>query len=240
MTDSSLLDDVKALFDHGFEDDRILKQIYRACQRDEVISNYERNYVRKLTELHLRKRPQFDPPLESANSTPLPIPDVVLPQIRNTLQIQPLQATSSSSSFFSSKKKKLVLGLSIIIILGISIAAATATLTITGPFTDPSSIIDPTVTPISDTLSVQTDLPLYAHKDLISISGTSNTDGFVNLIVENSNYETVWQEQLSLKNNGKFSTLIIAGGSGWEKSGIYTLTVENDAGSTFVTFSFTR
>ena len=237
MTDSSLLDDVKALLDHGFEDDRILKQIYRACQRDEVISNYERNYVRKLTELHLRKRPQFDPPSESVNSAPPPVPDVVLPQTRNTLQIQPLQTTSSSSSFFSSKKKKLVLGLSIIIILGISIAAATATLTITGPFPD---IIDPTDTPISDTLSVQTDLPSYAHKDLISISGTSNTDGFVNLIVENSNYETVWQEQLSLKNNGEFSTLIIAGGSGWENSGIYTLTVENDTGSTFVTFSFTR
>ena len=237
MTDSSLLDDVKALLDHGFEDDRILKQIYRACQRDEVISNYERNYVRKLTELHLRKRPQFDPPSESANSAPPPVLDIVLPQTRNTLQIQPLQTTSSSSSFFSSKKKKLVLGLSIIIILGISIAAATATLTITGPFPD---IIDPTVTPISDTLSVQTDLPSYVHKDLISISGTSNTDGFVNLIVENSNYETVWQEQLSLKNNGEFSTLIIAGGSGWENSGIYTLTVENDTGSTFVTFSFTR
>ena len=235
MTDSSLLDDVKALLDHGFEDDRILKQIYRACQRDEVISNYERNYVRKLTELHLRKRPQFDLPSESANSAPPPVPDVVLPQTRNTLQIQPLQTTSSSSSFFSSKKRKRVLGLSIIIILGISIAAATATLTITEPGT-----IDPVVPPISDTLSVQTDLPSYAHKDLISISGTSNTDGFVNLIVENSNYETVWQEQLSLKNNRGFSTLIIAGGSGWENSGIYTLTVENDTGSTFVTFSFTR
>ncbi len=46
----SLLDDVKALLDKDLGDDRILKQICRACENDEVISNYERNYVRKLAE----------------------------------------------------------------------------------------------------------------------------------------------------------------------------------------------
>jgi len=54
MTDP-LLDDVKDLLDKDFGDDRILKQIYRACKNNEVISNYERNYVRKLAEKHLGK-----------------------------------------------------------------------------------------------------------------------------------------------------------------------------------------
>ena len=58
MTDS-LIDDVKALLNKDFGDDRILKQICRACERDEVISNYERNYVRKLAEKHLGKKPEF-------------------------------------------------------------------------------------------------------------------------------------------------------------------------------------
>ena len=48
MTDL-LLDDVKALLDEDFGDDRILKQICRACENNEVISNYERNYVTKIS-----------------------------------------------------------------------------------------------------------------------------------------------------------------------------------------------
>ncbi len=54
MTDP-LFDDVKALLEKDFGDDRILKQISRACENNEVISNYERNYVKNLAEKHLRK-----------------------------------------------------------------------------------------------------------------------------------------------------------------------------------------
>jgi len=60
MTDS-LLNDVKALLDKDFGDDRILKQICRACENDEVISNYERNYVRKLAEKTSRKKTRSCP-----------------------------------------------------------------------------------------------------------------------------------------------------------------------------------
>ena len=48
----TILDDVKALLDKEFGDKRILEQIQRAAQNDEVISNFERNYVRKLAEKH--------------------------------------------------------------------------------------------------------------------------------------------------------------------------------------------
>ena len=37
---------------------RILKQIARACKNNELISNYERNYVQKLAEQYLGKKPQ--------------------------------------------------------------------------------------------------------------------------------------------------------------------------------------
>ena len=53
---NSLLDDVNALLEKGFGDDRILRQICRACKNDEIISNYERNYVKKLAEEHLGKK----------------------------------------------------------------------------------------------------------------------------------------------------------------------------------------
>ena len=58
----SLLHDVQRLMDIGFGDDRILRQIYRACKNNEAISNYERNYVRTLVDEHLTKSAQIPEP----------------------------------------------------------------------------------------------------------------------------------------------------------------------------------
>jgi len=42
-----------------------------------------------------------------------------------------------------------------------------------------------------------------------------------------------------LKSDGQFSTLAIAGGSGWENSGTYTNKVDNGKETKSDTFSFT-
>jgi hypothetical protein len=42
-----------------------------------------------------------------------------------------------------------------------------------------------------------------------------------------------------LKSGGRYSTLAIAGGSGWENSGTYTVKVDNGAETKSSTFSFT-
>ena len=98
---------------------------------------------------------------------------------------------------------------------------------------------DTPVNPISVSLSIQTDLLSYNNKDLISISGVSDTTGTVTLSIENQKGELVWTEQTSLKNDGQFSTLAIAGGSGWESSGTYTIKVDNGKEIKSDTFSFT-
>ena len=67
----------------------------------------------------------------------------------------------------------------------------------------------------------------------------SDTTGTVNLSIENQNNQLVWTEQVSLKNDGRFSTLAIAGGSGWENSGTYTIKVDNGIETKSNTFSFT-
>ena len=74
---------------------------------------------------------------------------------------------------------------------------------------------------------------------MISISGTSDPTGTVNLSIQNQNNELVWTEQTSLKSNGQFSTLTIAGGLGWETSGTYTITVDNGKEIKYNTFFFT-
>ena len=109
-----LLDDVTSLLDGDFGDDRILKQISRACKNNEVISNYERNYVQKLAEQYLGKKPEIIIPKKPENIAPV-IPDVVMPKIESYTQAQTFQSRPSRSS--NLKNPKLILGFTSIILV---------------------------------------------------------------------------------------------------------------------------
>jgi hypothetical protein len=225
-----LIDDVKALLDKEKGDERILKQIFRACENNEVISNYERNYVRKLAEKHLGRVPQVDEDTP-AEKKPI-IPDTIISKIPSQQKIETFQTTYQQTVKPKSKNTKIFLGvggaiLVIMIIIGVSLSGISYTKS------DESEIpID------SSTLSIQTDLSTYQKGDIISISGTSDTSGKINLSIENQDGQLVWSEQISVKSNGKFSTLAIAGGPGWDKSGTFTIKVENDLETASKTFSF--
>jgi len=215
MTDS-LLDDVTSLLEGDFGDDRILKQIARACKNNEAISNYERNYVQKLAEQYLGKKAE--------------IPSSIEPEIESSIQNQTLQSQVSRSPGL--KNPKLILGFGGVALV-IIIVAAVAFSSNSDSFTsDPKS-------EIQLTLTIQTDLSSYSHKDIISISGTCNNSEIVNLSIKNEENNLVWAEQLSIKNNGKYSTLAIAAGSGWENSGTYTMTVDSGSEIKLIKFSFT-
>ncbi len=222
MTDP-LIDDVKTLLDKEKGDERILKQICRACENNEVISNYERNYVRALAEKYLGRTPEVE---EKS------IPDVIFSNTSKQ-KIETPQTTYPQIVKLQSKNTKMFLGigvalLAIIIIIGASLSGV--------------SYIKPDDSQIpmdsSSTLSIQTDLSTYQKGDIISISGISTTSGKINLSIENQDGQLVWSEQISVKSNGGFSTLAIAGGDGWDKSGTFTLKVENDLETESKTFSF--
>ena len=102
--------------------------------------------------------------------------------------------------------------------------------------------IEPNQTQDTSTFSIQTDLLSYEKGDIISISGKSNISlgNQVYLTIENPSDELVWSEQVNVKSDGQFTTLTFAGGSGWEKSGTFTIKVENDSEQTTNTFSFSR
>ena len=215
MTDS-LLDDVTSLLEGDFGDDRILKQIARACKNNEAISNYERNYVQKLAEQYLGKKAE--------------IPSSIEPEIESSIQNQTLQSQVSRSPGL--KNPKLILGFGGVALV-IIIVAAIAFSSNSDFFTsDPKS-------EIQLTLTIQTDLSSYSHKDIISISGTCTNSEIINLSIKNEKNNLVWAEQLSIKNNGMYSTLAIAAGSGWENSGTYTVTVDSGSEIKLIKFSFT-
>jgi len=223
-----LLDDVNSLLDGDFGDDRILKQIARACKNNEVISNYERNYVQKLAEQYLGKKSQTIP-VEKPET--IKTPDVIIPKIEpSTSQI--FAAPPSQSSNSNPKKSKLFLGFG-----GIGLVIIIAAALLLSSNTD--SISSNSESPIKIELSVQSDLSSYSQTDLISINGVSVNSKFVNLSIMNSSNELVWAEQVSVKNDGKYSTLAIAGGSGWENSGSYKIEVDNGSNIKSITFSFT-
>ena len=230
----SLLDDAKALLDKDFGDDRILKQICRACENNELISNYERNYVRKLAEKHLGRRPEVVQTQTSVEEKPV-IPDVIIPETPSVQKTQIFQPEPPRISSSNSKNSKIMLGIGgIALVIIIAVAASFSGIS----DVNPTKVQIPTN--ISDGLSIQTDLSSYDKKDIISISGTSDTSGTVNLSIENKNNELVWAEQVSLKSDGRYSTLAIAGGSGWESSGTYTINVDNGIETKSSTFSFTK
>lgn len=224
-----ILDDVQALLTKEFGDKRILEQIQRAAENNEVISNFERNYVRKLAEKHLGKKPLVE---KKPSDAPKPIaPDVVIPSsITNNQTVQMLSKPPKITKS-NSKNTKIILGVGIAVLVIVILAGASF-----------SGISDETQqTPnTSKSFTIQTDLPSYQQGDIISLSGKSNLSlgDQIYLSIENSSDELVWSEQVNVKNDGQFTTLTFAGGFGWDKSGIFTIIAETGSEKTTNTFSF--
>ena len=220
-----LLDDVNSLLDGDFGDDRILKQIARACNNNEVISNYERNYVQKLAEQYLGKKPLTTKKPETITPE---IPKIEIPKPEPLVTTQLSQPTNN----LKSKNSKLFLGFGGIAVV---IIIAAAFLLSNNIDSSQSNI----VSEIKIELSVQTDLSSYAKSDLISINGVSQNSNIVNLSILNQNNDLVWAEQVSVKSDGGYSTLAIADGEGWENSGTYNIKVEDGTEIKSIKFTFT-
>ena len=220
-----LLDDVNSLLDGDFGDDRILKQIARACKNNEVISNYERNYVQKLAEQHLGKKPLSNKKPETITPE---IPKIEIPKPEPIVTTQLSQPTNN----LKSKNSKLFLGFGGIAVV---IIIAAAFLLSNNIESSQSNI----VSEIKIDLSVQTDLSSYAKSDLISINGISQNSNIVNLSILNQNNDLIWAEQVSVKSDGGYSTLAIADGEGWENSGTYNIKVEDGIEIKSIKFTFT-
>ena len=219
-----LLDDVNSLLDGDFGDDRILKQIARACKNNEVISNYERNYVQKLAEQHLGKKPLSNKKPETITPE---IPKIEIPKPEPLVTTQLSQPTNNSKS----KNSKLFLGFGGIAVVIIIAAAFLLSNNIDSSQTN-------VVSEIKIELSVQTDLSSYSKSDLISINGVSQNSNIVNLSILNQNNDLVWAEQVSVKSDGGYSTLAIADGEGWENSGTYNIKVEDGTEMKSIKFTF--
>ena len=188
----------------------------------EVISNYERNYVQKLAEQHLGKKPLTNK--KSETITPeIPKIEIPKPELLVTTQL------SQSTNNLKSKNTKLFLGFG-----GVAVVIIIAAVFLLSNNIDPSQ--SNIVSKIE--LSVQTDLSSYSKSDLISINGVSQNSNIVNLSILNQNNDLVWAEQVSVKSDGRYSTLAIADGEGWENPGTYNIKVEDGTEIKSIKFTF--
>ena len=218
MTFITDLDDL-IRYRHG--DVKKLREIRDTVRHDNFITTNDKNYVESLITTHLKNQP-FDRPSSPKQS-----------DTKIKLQAKPTTSSSSksdSASNFSSNKKIAVFG---------GVAAAIAIIVIAGfTVTDQTDTINFVPSTTTDPISVNVDQSTYQKADIISISGISSSNAEpVELSIENTNGIKIWNEIINPM-HGKFSTLVIAGGGGWENGGVYTLKVKQDDSANKIEFKF--
>lgn len=88
--------------------------------------------------------------------------------------------------------------------------------------------------------SLELDASSYVRGDIISISGKTKTaTSIVKLAITNPSNQEIWSETLNVKADGTFSTLVIAGGTGWEQTGKYTASATYSGTTDSIVFDFT-
>ena len=212
----TFITDLDDLIRHHHGDVKKLREIRDTIRHDNFITTEDKNYVESLITMHLKNQP-----LDKSLSRKQPDTKIKL-QPKPTLSSPDLKNNFTFS--FSSNKKLGILG---------GVAAAIAIIVIVG-FTAINTPIDSIVSSTaSNPLLVNIDQTTYQRADIISISGDTNSyTKSVELSIENTNGVKIWKETINPKNDGQFSTLIIAGGGGWENNGVYTLkAVQNDLAS---------
>jgi len=212
----TFITDLDDLIRHHHGDVKKLREIRDTIRHDNFITTEDKNYVESLITMHLKNQP-----LDKSLSRKQPDIKIKL-QPKPTLSSPDLKNNSTFN--FSSNKKLGILG---------GVASAIAIIVIVG-FTAINTPIDSTVSSTaSNPLLVNIDQTTYQRADIISISGDTNSyTKSVELSIENTNGVKIWKEIINPKNDGQFSTLIIAGGGGWENNGVYTLkAVQNDLAS---------
>ena len=213
MTFITDLDDL-IRYRHG--DVKKLREIRDTIRHDNFITTDNKNYVESLITMYLKNQPLAKPSSHQQSDTKIKLQSKPaassLDSARVVIQQQMSQAVDSST--FSSNKKFGIFG-------GVGAAAAIAIIMYAtlsgGGFGD-------TTTGSAVPLLVNVDQTTYQRADVISISGnTKGSADEVELSIENANGVKIWNENINPKKDGQFSTLVIAGGGGWEDDGSYTL-----------------
>jgi hypothetical protein len=213
--------------DHG--DTKRLRNIRDVIKHDNFITTVDKKYVESLISTYLRNQSLDGSEVNIKSRTVTELNDSVKPTGRET-------TLSSSSLFSGSNNKKLGIlagvaaAIALVVVVGFS-ASTGQTDIITSSDIIPSS---------TQQIIINVDESSYKKADIISVSGSiESADGkTVELVIENTNGVKIWRENIDIKNNGQFSTLVIAAGFGWDGSGTYVLKAQHNEQENKIKFSF--
>lgn len=222
--------DVELLINNSVGNVRVLKQVRRAMQRGEVISEKEHTYVQKLLTAHLGPNTQTDPPKTVQIPTHQEFvraikPDQKLGRIGRIAKIRgrirsPKSDSPKSTRHFS-RKKIIIFGLVVILVAAM---AYSSTIFVQIPNAPPSDVALP------DGVMLKADQEAYLSGDIILISGRA-TPGTQTALSIQGGAGALWQESVVANNAGIYSTIVIAGGAGWIEGTTHSITA-TDAGRT--------
>ena len=221
----TFITDLDDLIRHHHGDVKKLREIRDTVRHDNFITSEDKNYVESLITVHLKNQP-LDKSLSRKQ-----------PDTKIKLRSKPTASSSDSPSNFtfnfSSSKNIGILG-------GGGAAAVIAIIVLVGFPAINTPFDSVTSSTANNPLLVNIDQTTYQRADIISISGDTNSyTESVELSIENTNGVKIWKEIINPKNDGQFSTLIIAGGGGWENNGVYTLKAVQDDSASEIEFKIT-
>jgi len=247
-----ITDDVEVLLKLKKGDSERLNRIKNLCDNKKLISISDRKYLERLASQYLEKHV-----VTSSNN--IQSKNLEEPQMQDDHKSEVIEkfedfknefeetanisdsptSKKTSSKSFRLVSKKIVFSLA-------SIILAIAVIAIVSYNIDFTSFVENTSQPISSSnlippyIRLVTDEKSYQKADIISVSGETNPviQGKIRVTVENTQGEVIWAENVQVKDNGEFSTLLIGGGQGWEKNGQYALIAKHDTLETKTLFDF--
>ena len=222
MTFSSDLDRLIRL---RYGDGKRLRNIRDTIRHDNFITTEDKKYVESLISTHLKST--ITDELQS-----IPKPSV---ESKQKLTTEALGTKTSPSGIINTKKIAIPAGIVIAVIAVIAVIGISSSNI--NNVEEQTTLVESVS---ASALSIQMDDSSYQIAEIISISGNikNTTDGTVEISIINSNGYKIWNEFVNIKNNGKFSTLSIAGGNGWENNGEYILKAQYNDLENKIEFTF--
>ncbi len=249
-----ITDDVEVLLKLKKGDSERLNRIKNLCDNKKLISISDRKYVERLASQYLEKHEA-----KKTLSNNIQNHNIEEPQMQDDHKSEKIEKiedfknefeeTTNISDSPTSKKtssKSFRLGSMKIGFSFASIILAIVVIAIVSYNIDFTSFVENTSQPISSSnlippyIRLVTDEKSYQKADIISVSGETNPviQGKIRVTVENTQGKVIWAENIQVKDNGEFSTLLIGGGQGWEKNGQYALIAKHDTLETKTLFDF--
>ena len=220
--------DIDYLIRLGHGDVKRLRNIRDVIKHDNFITAVDKKYVESLISTYLKN--------QSLDGSEVVVKSRTIVEPKDNIKQTGRETVSTSSSLFSGSNNK-KLG----VLAGVAAAIALVVIIGFSASTGQTNVIPASVMPgSSEQIIVNIDESSYKNADIIFVSGSiKSADGkSVELSIENTNGDKIWKEYVDIKNDGQFTTLVIAGGLGWADSGTYVLNAQHSELEKKIKFSF--